>query len=364
MPPATDLLPCPFVAGPKITDLRLFVGRREPLQDLASRMNAVQPMSVNLVGERRIGKSSLLYTFAQVWDRYIPPEMRRRAYVVAYLDLQEIRPRSTGDFYRAILNVLRQRPLWSQFPQLQQMLQACPPEQVAFGEFLEACQAHSLLPVICLDEFEALFDAPQAFDDDFFDVQRGYMNASKLMYVIATHRTLDFYRKQHRLTSSFFNLGHVLELGEFSEDEAADLVRLPASTVPGAPAALGLAEQRLARQWGGRHPFLLQLAGYFLCQARQRGKGASWAEERFRAEARRLPARRTPRQLLKRTLRLLWNLPLHLGRLARGLQENADDLKDRLSGIAILLLILLVLLGVLGKDILRAWIGTLLEIKP
>ncbi|MEZ0396688.1 MAG: hypothetical protein ABWK53_09710 [Anaerolineales bacterium] len=29
MSSAADLLPCPFVAGPKITDLRLFVGRKE-----------------------------------------------------------------------------------------------------------------------------------------------------------------------------------------------------------------------------------------------------------------------------------------------------------------------------------------------
>lgn len=366
MSSADDLLPCPFVAGPKITDLRLFVGRREVLQELASRMSAAQPMSVNLVGERRIGKSSLLYAFTQLWDQHIPRETRWRAYVVIYLDLQEIRPRSTEHFYRAILEALRRRPLWSQFPELQHALQTCSPEQAGFSVFLEACQTHKLLPVICLDEFEVLFDSPQDFDDAFFDVHRGYMNASKLMYIIATHRSLDFYRKQHRLTSSFFNVGHVLELGEFTEEEAWDLVRLPASTVEDAPAALEISEQRLARKWGGRHPFLLQLAGYYLCEARRQRKDKSWAKKRFQAEVDRLSEAEVhrPQKLLKRVLRFLWNLPLYLGRLAHGLQKNADDLKDRLTGIAILVLLLLVLLGVLGTDILRAWIETLLEIKP
>lgn len=359
-----DLLPCPFVAGPKITDLRLFVGRKDELHTLASHMNGVLPTSVNVVGERRIGKSSLLYAFTLLWDQYLPPEVGRREYVVVYLDLQEISPSSQARYYQAALKALRERPIWSRFPDLRETLHACPPDKESFGDFLEKCKAQNLLPILCVDEFEALLRYPQAFDDSFFDVQRGWMDASEMMYVLATREKIDVYARQHRLTSKFFNLGHLITLGELTESEADDLARLPASTVPGAPAVLSLSEQRLMCQWGGRHPYLLQLAGLYLCQARQNGKDEAWAHEQFLTEARRVPTRRTPLQLAKRALRLLWDLPLHLGRLARGLKKNADDLKDRLTGIALLLLLILVLLGALNVEFLRAWIEKILEVKP
>lgn len=359
-----DLLPCPFVAGPKITDLRLFVGRKDELQTLASHMNGVQPTSVNVVGERRIGKSSLLHAFTLLWDQYLPPEMRRREYVVVYLDLQEISPSSQARYYQAVLKALRERPLWSRFPDLREALHACPPDQESFSAFLEACKAQNLLPVLCVDEFEALLRYPQAFDDAFFDIHRGWMDANKVMHILATREKVDVYARQQRLTSKFFNLGHMITLGELTEAEADDLARLPASTVPGAPAALSLSEQRLMRQWGERHPYLLQLAGFYLCQARQNGRDEAWAHEQFLAEARRVPTRRTPLQRIKRALRLLWDLPLHLGRLARGLKQTTDDLKDRLTGIALLLLLILVLLGALNVEVLRAWIEKILEVKP
>jgi hypothetical protein len=359
-----DLLPCPFVAGPKITDLRLFIGRKNELREIASRMNGIQPMSVNLTGERRIGKSSLLYAFTHLWDQYVPPETRRHEYVVVYLDLQESSPSTGRLYYQALLKALRERPVWNRFPDLQSALADCPPEEEAFDTFLHRCKERGFLPVICLDEFETLFRYPQAFNNSFFDIQRGYMNASVLMYIIATNRPLDHYRREQRLTSSFFNLGHVLRLGEFSDEEAADLARLPASTVPGAPAALSLDEQRRMREWGGRHPYLLQLAGYFLSQARQNGRDEAWAYEQFLAEKRRLPRRFSLKRMLSQALQFLWDLPLYLGRLAKGVRKNTDDLKDRLTGLALLLVLLLILLGILRVDLLRAWLEKFLGVTP
>lgn len=364
MTSAHNLTVCPFVAGPKIIDLRLFVGRTEELRKITNHINDTQPVSVNVTGERRIGKSSLLYALTQLWDQYLPPQTRQREPVVVYLDLQEIDPTDVQRYYRAILDALRERSVWQRFPGLQRALRQCAPNHDEFRNLLEQCKAKSLLPVICLDEFEVLFRYPQVFNDAFFDTQRSYMNASTLMFVIASRQPLDHYRRKQRLTSAFFNLGHVLRLGELKEEEAADLARLPASTVPGAPAALSTEEQRLVRKWGGRHPYLLQLAGYYLCQARQQGRDVAWAHEQFMAEKNRLPRRVTPGRVLAAALRVLWDLPLSLGRLARGLQKNSEDLKDRLTGIAMILLFLLTLLGVLNRDLLQAWIDRVLGITP
>jgi hypothetical protein len=42
-------------------------------------------------------------------------------------------------------------------------------------------------------------------------------------------------------------------------------------------------------QWGGRHPYLLQLAASLLYEAQQSGRDVSWAKAEFAKEARRVP---------------------------------------------------------------------------
>ncbi|WP_298819506.1 hypothetical protein [uncultured Chloroflexus sp.] len=364
MPSNADLYPCPFIFGPKITDMRLFVGRKQELRAIADRINGVQPVSVNLIGERRIGKSSLLYALTVLWDQYLPSETRRRDPALVYLDLQEISPSNERKYYQEVLDALREQSIWKRFPDLQRAIRECAPDRDAFRTFLQKCQDRNVLPVICLDEFEVLLGYPQAFDDSFFDVQRGYMNSNALMYVIASLHPLDTYRRSHRLTSSFFNLGHSLKLGEFSEEEASDLARLPASTVPGAPAALSLEEQRLARAWGQRHPCLLQMAGYFLCQARQQGKDSSWAYQQFQLERSRVPASRSPRAAVVGAARAIWNAPLWLGRLAQWLGQRTDDVTNLVAGITIIVIIVLVLLGYQNPDALRVLLEKLLGSTP
>ena len=73
-------------------------------------------------------------------------------------------------------------------------------------------------------------------------------------------------------------------MGEFSEEEAEELLRLPLDGEP----ALDPEERQLARQWGGRHPLLLQQAALSLWEARQDSKSIRWAKKRFEGERRRM----------------------------------------------------------------------------
>jgi AAA+ ATPase superfamily predicted ATPase len=51
----------PFICRGKIEAPNLFWGRSEEIRDIKTRLATMQ--SVSIVGERRIGKSSLLYHF-------------------------------------------------------------------------------------------------------------------------------------------------------------------------------------------------------------------------------------------------------------------------------------------------------------
>ncbi len=59
----------PFVAAGMIEDPRLFVGRKDELHAIASRMQGDQPTSINIVGEKQIGKSLLLHYFVLTWQQ-------------------------------------------------------------------------------------------------------------------------------------------------------------------------------------------------------------------------------------------------------------------------------------------------------
>ncbi|MCA9941779.1 MAG: AAA-like domain-containing protein [Anaerolineales bacterium] len=347
VPGLSALPPCPFVAGPMIKDPRLFVGRREPLRRLTNALSGAQPTSVNVVGERRMGKSSLLYHFAQTWDQRAPHPERS---LVVYLNLQETSARNEEALYQALVEALRQRPALSTYPDLLAALSATDWTRPKLMAFLRQCTRQGLLLTFCWDEFESLFAHPHQFDNDFFDAWRACMNASEVMLILASKEPVDTYRRQYNLTSSFFNLGDVLRLGEMPPDEAAELVQLPASTVPAAAPALGLHEQELARAWGGGHPYLLQLAARCLCQAGHEGKDAAWARATFREQAQRLrPRHRWTRRLARAARALFWEMPQALGRTTHAMGSAIDDAKNWLVGVIILLVIALALLGVLTQ---------------
>ncbi len=300
----TSSLPsCPFVAGPKITDPRLFVGRTDELDIITSRLTDGQPLSINVVGRRRIGKSSLLYHFFQTYEQRVPEPSR---YVVIYLSLQDARCQRDEGFYQAVAQQLWNNLTVQRNPALLEPLRVQPFNRLAFSAAMGQYKRLGVLPVLCLDEVAPLFRHPEQFNDGFFDNLRSLMESRVLLLVVASHRRLDFYQRRHKLSSAFFKLWQVLMLEELTEDEAKAVVGLPASTVKGTKPALSVEEQRLVRQWGGRHPYLLQLAASLVCEARQSGQDVSWAKVEFEKEARRVP-------------KPTWNFPKGLGYLIIGL---------------------------------------------
>ena len=124
--------------------------------------------------------------------------------------------------------------------------------------------------------------------------------------------------------------------------EAGDLVRLPDPNAP----ALSPEKQQLALEWGGRHPYLLQLAGFWLWEARRQDRPESWAKQKFEEEAERFRISRTKFNLRRwwPPLRFLfWHLPLRVGKAAKLIGGKWDDIGSWIFGS-----VLLVSLGALA----------------
>lgn len=338
---------CPFCAGSMITDPQFFVGRREELDIITSRLVNAQPTSINVVGERRIGKSSLLYHFFQTYEQRVQGAGKNPGnYVVVYLSLQAAQCRKESSFYQAVAQALLNRPVVQTNPALATPLQAGTLDRQRFSAAIEAWQVENVLPVLCLDKFEELLAKPDQFTDNFYDNLRSLMDRNALMLVIASYRNLDVYKRKYRFLSSFFNLGQVLPVGGITEAEATDLMRLPEHKIPGATAALSPERQKLGLAWGERHPLLLQLAGLWLWEAQQHSRPDEWARQKFEQEAQRVPQSGVTMRRLKRPVHLLLWLPMKLGQMARFVGDKLDDTSNLIAGTVILIVAILVVLKV------------------
>ncbi|QSJ16668.1 AAA family ATPase [Nostoc sp. UHCC 0702] len=340
----------PFSTGGKIEDTRLFIGRTEELHAIAAGMQNVQPTNINIVGDKHIGKSWLLYYFFLTWEQRVSD---RNRYIVVYLSLRNANCQTEAGFYQAVADALQSRLGALQF-NLKNPLRTKPLNRQAFSNAIKQWKQQKVLPVLCLDDFDRLFRHAQEFDDGFYDNLRSLMEDNALMLVLASGKSLNVYGSEYRFVSSFFNIAHTVELKELTTDEAMQLTRLPISSVNNTP-ALSVDEQHQAQQWGKRHPHKLQLAGYYLWEARQQGKDIKWAKQKF---AQQIADSQPQRKKLgwKSFLGWLWDIPLHLGRLATKIGGNWDDVQNRIIGMLILVVIGLGLVRVLPLPDVKQWL--------
>jgi hypothetical protein len=317
-----------------------FVGRKDELKFIQSQMTAPQPTSVNIVGPHKIGKSSLLWRFYQIRNHRQYASSR---YAVIYLSFQDGECQEENTFYQAVAEELRKAPVIQANSSLVTAFQAPDWNRSTFAKSIRLCEAQQILPVLCIDKFEALFQDSyrEKFDEGFYDNLHSLINNSALMLVLASLETLDSYRTKYKLTSSFFNVGSFWLLEKFSEAEAQKLVELPKGTIPGAIPALTETNQRLALQWGKQHPVLLQLAGKYLWEAQQYRKDVKWAKQQFQSQAGavlQLQSRpKRPQDLRHRLRWLVWDMPIWVGNLTKRFGLKLDDIFTWLMGLSLII---------------------------
>ncbi|MCK5876675.1 MAG: TniB family NTP-binding protein, partial [Candidatus Marithrix sp.] len=90
----------PFVAASKIDFDGPFIGRKDDLKYIVLQMEAAQPTSINIVGDKKLGKSCLLYRFSQVWEHHLIGKSDK--YVVIYLSCENVLESHENSFYQHI----------------------------------------------------------------------------------------------------------------------------------------------------------------------------------------------------------------------------------------------------------------------
>ena len=359
----------PFVTGRPLRASEPIFGREGAFRFIAGQMAKFS--SVNIVGERRMGKTSLLNHLIGHQDTYLIPQPDQPPLVLACLDLQagvSNEARFFGTALRELLDHLppgRNAEVYG-FQDQRERLHVRP--EADYDEFqgvlrrLRDQQGVCVRPVLVVDEFERLLDhsVKEEFSfPGFFDGLRALITADLLAMVVASRRPLAEYFhhpvRPDSLTSTFPGYFTPFTLS-LLDGAAADALLLQTSDH-----RLTVREAAEARHWAGGHPCHLQVAGQAWYEAKAGGHAPKWAQQRF-AELKSQDcmaghtAGRSSSQpgRLRRILRgVLWDAPVRIGRLAQRLGAHFDDVAAWVIGATVIVLIMLVLLGVAkGSDLL------------
>jgi hypothetical protein len=184
----------PYRPGGPLHKGDLFVGRKKELDQIVAAYKKNQ--SVSIYGERRIGKTSLLYQLRDELTSQNPDAK------IEYLTFEVIP--NMDNFYNRLAALLGLEQ-WSLAMDFEPALQQQP-------------------VILLLDEFDrALRD--EDFTPDFFSILRGWDVQDWIYLVVSTQKPLSYYAGQGSVTSPFGNTFLSLELGDLESDEATSLLQ-------------------------------------------------------------------------------------------------------------------------------------------
>jgi len=233
----------PYFFGGPVKDPRGFFGRGEQLQIIFD--NLLKAGSTSVIGQRRSGKTSLLFYLATD-AAHEAFSFDARSLVFVYVDPQ-LGMHGPGEFYRRLMDLLaKQAPEAMLSPggetneeRLQAVLERLKPRRL----------------VLLLDEFEKIIDT-EGFPADFFTFLRGISQSYDVCFVTTTMKSLYECSSREFAGSPLFNIFQMVWLGSFTQEEFEHFIR-ETSKRCGAPMATYKGEiEALA----GRFPFYVQLA--------------------------------------------------------------------------------------------------------
>ena len=231
----------PYMNRVKIKNMDEFYGRKSEVSKIFSRIGSSRPQSVSIVGERRIGKSSLLNYISH-------PEIRTRYlqtpddYRFVFIDFQEKRGIDISTFFQSIYAVLLDESKGGLALDVQ-------PDYDGFKELLTAYDQHDLKIIILFDEFESI-TLNQNFDLEFYSFLRSIANNYDIGYIVASGKTLQTLCHSQAISHSpFFNIFSHLTLTSFSQQESLELITGPS--------------QKFGYSLEYYAPFVFEIAGYY-----------------------------------------------------------------------------------------------------
>ncbi len=245
-----------------------FFGREREVEALYSAIATRQSRSI--VGERKLGKSSLLSQLAcpdSLSQHGFDPEQ----YAFIYVDLEGMANITYDEFWPEILDRLDLSLPFSQ-TEISEMVQAAAAQpEVRFMQvrrLLRRIERSGLTLVVMLDEFESLASNPE-FNSSFYGELRSLAGELGVVYLTASkHSLYDLtYQNADTLSSPFFNIFSEERLGLMPKSEVGCLLQGLSAKSGSKP--FTQPEIDFLYDLAGPHPFFLNIAASYLYTMRQ-----------------------------------------------------------------------------------------------
>ncbi len=257
----------PFSFGNPIRDSSRFIGRQEEMGQIVSRLLSSAHESTSVVGERRIGKTSLLKHLENP-DIAESLGLGRENYCLVYIDFQGLTDITPLRFWQ---RVLRKMARSMSDENLISSITALRKNDVLdlfdLEDLFEEISDAEIHVVLLMDEFEYVTQNPN-FGSDFFGGLRALAIHYNLSLVPATRRELvDLCHSEEIKGSPFFNIFATIVLRPFSQEEASLLLQNYTQN-----SDIEFSNQNIdfILKLAGGYPFFTQMAGVYLCQGLDR----------------------------------------------------------------------------------------------
>jgi hypothetical protein len=258
----------PFTFGNPIRDPARFYGRVEDVRQIVNRLRSSAHESTSVVGERRIGKTSLLKHLENTEIAAglgLPPS----EYCMVYIDFQGLTDITPERFWQRVLSKMERSICMPDLaPGIQQLRKQEDFDLFDLEDLFEVIRDAGLTTVLLLDEFEYVTQNPN-FGSDFFGGLRALAIHQNLPLVTATRRELvDLCHSEELKGSPFFNIFANVVLRPFSREEVLEMLDgyLAETDLTFSPQ-----EKELVIGLGGGYPFFTQMAGNYLVDAKWKG---------------------------------------------------------------------------------------------
>ncbi len=256
--------PNPFSFINPIRAPERFIGRHSDLQQIVNRLRSSAHESTSIVGERRIGKTSLL---KYLDNKKVAAELGlpEEEYCLIYMDFQGLTDITPHRFWGRVLQKLKRTICHPDLIPIIEEIRALDTLDLFDLEDLFASVGDKgLTAVLLLDEFEYVTQNPN-FGGDFFGGLRALAIHHNLPLVTATRRELvDLCHSEELKGSPFFNIFANLVLRPFSPEDVNTLIT---QYLQDTSVAFSEEEANLVMRLGGGYPFFTQIAAHYIYKA-------------------------------------------------------------------------------------------------
>ena len=255
----------PFTYGNPIRDPTRFVGRQHVVEQVFSRLRNSEFESSSLVGERRVGKTSLLNYLAHPKIRYsygLDPDK----YLFVYVDLQMVDKDTTP--VRLWQRLLQQMARCCQNNEIKRVLEHIREKETinmfALDDVFNSLDDKDQYVVFLLDEFENVTEN-QHFGRDFFNGMRSLAIRHNLSLITSSrHELIELCHSESIRSSPFFNIFANINIRLFTEVEARYLISF---SLLETGVSFTDIEIDTIFHIAGFHPYFLQIACSLLFEA-------------------------------------------------------------------------------------------------